>query len=134
MNSIKQIKIISYSLIIIFIIGIFSAANLSIHEYIESGTCPKLGPFPACYIILICLIIPFYFHLIGKGKKVYFLFISFALLLASYATVGQLLGKIQCPKTETGFPMCYISFSIFACLLWLKIVHLRKVESKTSKF
>jgi hypothetical protein len=126
MKSIKQIKIISYAQSIIFFIGIIGAANLSFHEYVESGICPKLGPIPACYIILACLIFPFFFHLIGKGIIGYFLFISVALLLASYAGIGQLLGKIQCPKTDNGLPLCYISFLIFASLMMLKIIQIRK--------
>jgi len=120
-------KIINYSIYIIFIFGLYGAGNLAYDEFLQEGTCPKLGIIPACYIIFSCLLIPFFTHVFNKGKFIYFIFTSFALVIATYATFGQLFGKVQCPKTSDGIPMCYISFGIFASLVILKIF-LRKKQ------
>jgi uncharacterized membrane protein len=74
------------------------------------------------------LIIPFVAHVFNRGNAVYFLFTSFALAIATYATIGQLFGKVQCPKMESGFPMCYISFGIFFSLVVLKFLQGRKIK------
>lgn len=121
-------KIINYSIYAVFVFGILAAGNLAYTEFLYEGTCPKLGAIPACYVILGCLLIPFVAHIFNKGKAVYFLFASFALAIATYATIGQLCGKVQCPKPESGFPMCYISFGIFFSLVWLKFIQGRKIK------
>jgi|LGVF01.2.fsa_nt_gb hypothetical protein len=121
-----KVNTLKYLISIIFIIGILGAGNLAYNEFLEEGTCPKLSIIPACYVILACFVFPFIAHLFNKGKIIYFLFTGFALSLATYATIGQLLGEIQCPKTEGGLPMCYISFVIFASLVLLKIISLKK--------
>ena len=117
-----NIKIGNYLIYIILVIGLYGAGTLAYHEFLQEGACPKLGPIPACYIILACFIFPFISHLLKKGNSIYFLFTGAALALATYATVGQLFDKVQCPKTESGFPMCYISFVLFASLVLLKII------------
>jgi len=120
---VRTIKILIY---IILILGIYGAGNLAVHEFLEEGTCPKLGIIPACYVVLFCFVIPLITLIFNKSKTIYFLFTGFALALAAYATIGQLFDKIQCPKTEGEIPMCYISFVIFSSLILLKIILLRK--------
>jgi len=115
-------KVIDYSIYLVFIFGLLGAGNLAYHEFLHTGTCPKLLIVPACYIIFSCLLIPFIAHVLNKGKVIYFIFTGTALLIATYATIGQLFGNVQCPKTESGLPMCYISFVIFASLVVLKII------------
>ncbi len=114
-------NITNYLISIILILGIYGAGNLAYNEFLKEGTCPKLGIIPACYIVLVCFVIPFIAHIFNKGKIIYFLFTGFALTLAIYASIGQLLVNLQCPKTEGGLPMCYISSVFFASLVLLKI-------------
>jgi len=44
-------KRINYSIYIVFIFGLFGAGNLALNEFLQVGTCPKLGFVPAllCY-------------------------------------------------------------------------------------
>ncbi len=119
-------KLLNYGIYIVFIVGLLGAGNLVYQEFLQEGACPKIGVIPACYIIFSCLVIPFILHIINKGKIIYFLFTAIALIIATYATVGQLLNLVQCPKTESGLPMCYISFVIFAFLVVLKLALLKK--------
>lgn len=120
-------KIINFCIYTVFVFGILGAGNLTYTEFLHEGTCPKLGIIPACYIIFGCLLIPFVVHIINKGKVIYFLFTLVALAIATYATIGQLFGNVQCPKMENGFPMCYISFGIFFSLATLKMLQGRKI-------
>lgn len=119
-------NLVNYLLYILFIVGIYGSGKLAYHEFLKEGTCPKLVMIPACYIILACFIIPFLTLIANRGKLIYFLFTGFALTLATYATIGQLIDKVQCPKTESGIPMCYISLALFTCLFLLKIILLNK--------
>ncbi len=119
---------INYLIFIIFILGIFGTGNLAYNNFLQEGVCPKLGIIPACYIVLACFVIPFIVHIFNTGRIVYFLFTGFALALATYASIGQLFGNLQCPKVESGMPMCYISFVIFAGLILLKIILLKKKQ------
>lgn len=121
-------KMINYSIYLVFVFGILGAGNLAYSEFLNEGTCPKLVVIPACFIIFGCLIIPFVAHILNRGKVIYFLFTLFALAIATYATIGQLFGKLQCPKMENGFPMCYISFGIFFSLVLLKFLQDRKIK------
>jgi hypothetical protein len=138
---------------ILLIIGLLGTGNLVLGEIYQTGTCPKLGSIPACYLVFLCFLIPLIVHYLSnlshgvtlsdtvtKSDKyvlpkriyniLYYLFTGFALALATYASIGQLLGKIQCPKTDFGLPMCYISFVIFLSLILLKIVMLITILKK----
>ena len=119
-------RLLNICIYIVFIFGIYGAGNLVLTEFFNGGTCPKLLTIPACYIIFGCLIIPFISHIFNKGKIIYFLLTTMAFIIAIYATIGQLFNIIQCPKTEKGIPMCYVSFAIFTSLIGLKIILLRK--------
>lgn len=44
-------KIVNYGIYAIFIFGLLGAGNLAYQEFLQVGTCPKLGVIPACYII-----------------------------------------------------------------------------------
>lgn len=118
-------KLVNNLISIIFILGILGAGNLAYNEFLVEGTCPKLGIIPACYIVLVCFVVPFITHIFNKSKVLYFLFTVFALVLAIYATIGELLGNLRCPKTDGGLPMCYLSLVIFTILILLKIFSLK---------
>lgn len=115
-----------YSIYIVFSFAITGAGNLVYDEFLNEGTCPKLGIIPACYVIFACLLIPLMTHFLDRWKVVYFLLTGIALVIATYASIGQLTGSVQCPKTESDIPMCYISFGIFSGLILLKLLPVLK--------
>ncbi|WP_133673240.1 hypothetical protein [Maribacter caenipelagi] len=49
------------------------------------------------------------------------IFFSFgsALLIVLLASVRQFIASAECPKTDLGIPMCYISLLIFTSLIIL---------------
>ena len=125
-NTIQQI--IYFAIWIVILVGLSGTIPLVQNEFANGDICPKIIGIPACYIILTCLILAILSHLnLFKDKKrLYFLGVLTALSIATFGTVGNLLGYVECPKTDGGTPMCYLSFLIFFSLLVLKIVEKKK--------
>lgn len=116
----KSTKILFWVINLLFVIGIFGAGSLILTEIRTGDGCPKLGVVPACAIILVCFILPFISHILKKWNLIYFLFTGLAALIALVATVMQFMGNAECPKTDSGIPMCYLSLLIFTTLIILK--------------
>ncbi|MEO9512196.1 MAG: hypothetical protein ABJN84_13455 [Flavobacteriaceae bacterium] len=128
----KSNKITYWVINLLFVIGIFGAGNLVLTEIRTGDGCPKFGVVPACAIILLCFILPFISHILKKWNAIYFLFTGLAALIALIASVMQLLGNAECPKTDSGIPMCYLSLLIFITLITLKKLHLNHANNKES--
>lgn len=120
-------------LIILFIGGIIGAGGLVLDEIQTGNGCPKIGIVPACIIVLICFLVPFAAHLKNKWNKLYFLFTGLAFVIAVIASVMQILGNGECPKTDEGIPMCFLSLLVFSLLIILKIV-LNHLSLKASSY
>lgn len=90
----------------------------------EGSICPKIASIPACFIILACLVIATlaHFKLFPKHKMVYYISIGIPLLIAIYATIGNIAGFAECPVGEDGVPLCYYSLALFVSLFITKIV------------
>lgn len=116
-------KAIYIAIIVISFFAINGAVNLSIKDYQQTNICPKLLGIPACYVVLVC----FLFILVPHIKRVYrrnlwyFGVLAIPLLLALSGTLSELSGKVVCPRTAGGIPMCYISLGICLSLLLLKL-------------
>lgn len=123
-------KILFYIVTALLIFGLWGAATLSYGEFSGTGGCPHLGVIPACYIVFICFLIPLITHIFGRRNSLFYLCSGFAFLLATFASVGQLSDAVQCPKTESGVPMCYISFFLFLAIISLKIIYQRRLRSQ----
>lgn len=116
----KPTKILFWIITLLLIAGIFGTGELVLTEIKTGDGCPKLGPIPACFFIFICFIIPFFLHVLKKWHVVYFVFTGLAALIAFFASIMQITGNAECPKTDSGIPMCYLSLLIFTTLIILK--------------
>ena len=115
----------------LFLVGISGASSLVYDEFMIGHICPKILGIPACYIIMLCLIIPLGVHLLTPKKMgYYFLGVGIALSIASYGSIMQILGIVECPKTSNGTPMCFLSFLIFISLFLLKVTERQVVHSQ----
>lgn len=123
-------KTIFWVISLLFVIGIFGAGSLVLTEIRTGDGCPKFGVVPACAVILICFILPLISHICNKWNLIYFLFTGLATLIALVASVMQLMGNAECPKTNSGIPMCYLSLLIFTTLIILKLKQLNYVKNK----
>ena len=121
-----QTKILKVLLLIVFAIGIIGAGSLVYTEFVQHDICPKLLGIPACYIILGCFLIPLIVHLFNKNHFLYFAFTGLAFLIAFIASIMEVTGLGECPKTAGGTPMCYYSLLLFTSLIVIKDVLIRK--------
>lgn len=119
-------RILNSIIIILFIIGILGSGSLVLEEIKTGNGCPKLWIIPFCVIILICFLIPFIAHLLKKWNLLYFIFTGIAVTVALIASIMQFTGNGECPKTDGGIPMCYLSFLIFSSLILLKTYQIKK--------
>ena len=135
-NPIKKenMKSILYWLIILIAgFAIYGSSGLVMNEWEIGNICPKIIGIPACYIVLFCFVMGLIAHLIPneKSKWIFFFFIGIVTLIASTGTIGELTGIAECPRTEGGTPMCFISLAICLSLLASKTT-LLKLSSKYS--
>jgi len=116
-------RITYYAILGILIIGVYGAGGLVVEEFKTGEGCPKIMGIPMCLVILFCFLVPLIVHLLKKKNVLYFLFTGLAGSIALMASVMQLLGYAECPKTASGTPMCYYSLLLFSSLIVLKIYH-----------
>ena len=120
-------KILSFLIWIIALFGLNGTFSLVQEEFTKGNICPKLLGIPACYIILTCLV----FLLISQSNllkdknRLFFIGAGVAATIAISGTVGQLMGWTECPKTDGGTPMCFLSLGLFSSLLILKWVEIK---------
>ncbi|EDM44608.1 hypothetical protein SCB49_13590 [unidentified eubacterium SCB49] len=125
-------KVLNSALILLFVLSILGASSLVYNEFVNNSICPKILNIPACYIIMVCFIIPLLGHLLKWNNVIYFIGTGLAFSIALYGTITQLLEIVQCPKTATGIPMCFISLSIFTSLIIIKTL-LLNIKTPTTK-
>ena len=120
MNKIKILLNVALISLLIFWIAWTSA--LVIDEFTQWDICPTLLSIPACYIILWAFITLFVLHLLKINKYYFYAIASIPIAIAAYGTFFQIFGGIECPKTDWGIPMCFISLSLFSSITFLKYV------------
>lgn len=115
-------KIIPYFLYLILLFGIWATGNLALSEFKHHHVCPQILQIPACYIILACFIMAFITTVFKFKNILYYIPVGIAFSIAFIASVLEISGKVDCPKTGTGTPMCYYSLALFSSLLIIKYI------------
>lgn len=98
--------------------GFWGATKLSIAEWRVAGSCPSIG-IPACYLVAIgyfLILMSCINHNQSLFRKLFYTGISVVLGLAAIGSFMQVTGLGECPQTETGFPMCYISLLMITAI------------------
>lgn len=110
--------------LMIVVLAILGTYGLVADEYTNGNICPKILGIPACYIVMICFFIACIAHILSHRYAyiLYFISVSIVTSIASYGTIGEIFGFANCPKTEHGIPMCFISFGICLMLLITKSI------------
>lgn len=122
-------KITRFSIYILFIIWIFGSWSLALDEFSEWHICPTLLNIPACYIIFLCFIVLLVLFIFKKD--IYFYTVAFfPISVALYGTISQIFWNIECPKTESWIPMCFISLWLFGSLCLCKYLISRKCKKQ----
>jgi hypothetical protein len=111
-------------IILLASIGVLGVGRISIIHWTGEASCPRIGPLPACYIILIgysLIVLSMYPRL----QQAFLLFLVGwvpVILLALTGVVGELTDILQCPHLENGIPQCYLSAAlalIIGLIAWL---------------
>lgn len=112
-------KITSTLLGLLLAFASYKAGALSLEQWNNPGACPSIGPVPACYLVLAGFLLALIGHL-GHFRKLFFAGLGFPTALALFASIGEIGGFVECPKTESGTPMCFISLAlcILCWILW----------------
>ena len=103
--------------------GFLSGIQLSLSELASAGTCPAIGPVPACYLVLVgytLIIISAWL----PAKRALFVFVAGFLPVFGLAATGVTLELVRgetCPQAA-GVPQCFYSLglallSLFAYLI-----------------
>lgn len=112
-------KMINILILILLLSVFFGILNLVLDEFNNANVCPKFFIIPACYIIFGFALLTFFAHFI-KNSKLFYLAASVPFVIAVIASTMQFFGKAECPKTDSGIPMCYLSFLFFGVIISLK--------------
>jgi hypothetical protein len=115
----KSIDLLVYGLLGIVLV---TAIQLVFSQWSKGGICPDILSIPACYMILLSVVLAMVAHA-GLIKPVWF-YVSTAIpwAIALIGTTLQFTGSVQCPQTESGIPMCFLSLGVFSVIIGLKIV------------
>ena len=110
-----------YIIIAILLFSIYGSFNLSRYDYRKKNICPKILGIPACYIVCFFFVVALVAQFVQPTQStIYYAMIATPFLLAFAGTATELSGKVICPRTPGGTPMCYISLGICTALLALK--------------
>ena len=109
-------------------LGALFSAYLVIMETYNPGFCPGLIDMPACYPVLVCYMLVFVSLFIDKRSARYIIFYlgTFTgLAVAVWFTAGKVSGVRVCPQI-LGVPLCYVSLVLFALILILGAIEVRR--------
>lgn len=110
--------------ILLILIGVESILlTLSVRELELGGVCPKMIGIPACFILFLGVLGSIISHLeiIRDRRMLFYSGTIFAFITALFASISQIIGTVECPKTLFGIPLCFVSLVSFGIVLYLKI-------------
>lgn len=114
-----------FLIIVILLFSLYGSFNLSLVDFQEKDICPKMLGIPACYIVFVFFLLTLISHIWTRRSPsylLYYLFLAIPFLMALSGTISELSGKVVCPRTPGGTPMCYISLGICTLLIVIKLV------------
>lgn len=92
---------------------------ISLTHFRTGDACPNLGPIPACYVVSLAYLAMALAVTIGwrRLKWLFFVGATPVILLALAGTSFEMLGRPTCPRSQSGWPLCYTSLMIGVSLL-----------------
>jgi hypothetical protein len=113
-------------IVLLLIVGVSLSLELVIKGTHLSNTCPMIGVIPACYLALTYFVLLLLIQLRNKNELLFFVFSGFALALSLFASLGKIVGSIECPGTFLKIPLCFLVFMVFALIVALKFLVVKK--------
>ena len=106
--------------------GLYGAISISWQTITQTAPCPQVSGIYVCYVILICYSLMVLAQLMSRSTLQNVIFYSaWAIVfgVALFASVLELGNGQTCPKSSSGFAMCYASLLLsgfIGLLFWAK--------------
>lgn len=118
-------KILFISILIISLIGLATIFVLVFEQIAYGNICPPILGAPACYIILVFILLISHLKIIEDKNILFFSSAGICWLIAIYASYSQINGLLECPKCLVEIPLCYLSLIMFSILIILKLFEIK---------
>ena len=104
------------------LLALWGVGNLSLKEFQTGNGCPKISGVPVCHVITICVLILLFSQIFFSRFRGWMFSVGAGLPwgIALLATYFQFNGIIECPKSDGGTPMCYLSLALFSGIFLFK--------------
>ena len=115
----------------LFLIGLFGAVSVSWQTFTQVSLCPAVEGARVCYVVLICYLLMLIAQLMRGMSMQSVVFYSAWAVVFGFALLGSVLefgNGTTCPKSSSGFAMCYASLMLsgsIGLLYWF----LRRVKT-----
>ena len=114
---------IYYLIILTLLFVSYGSFMLSRKDFRKKNVCPKVLGIPACYLVFIFFIGTLATHIVRPDFYYgYYGMLAVPFLLALTGTLTELSGKVICPRTSAGTPMCFLSLGFCTILMVLKVL------------
>jgi len=120
---------------LVALVGLAGGSVLSLAERATPGTCPALGPLPACYLVMAGYALVLVSAWIGPQRLALRLGgagLAPVLLLALVGSVSELFIGEVCPRHGSAIPQCYLSLGLALLAFGLGLLLLRRGDRDTS--
>jgi len=106
------------------LIGVIVSVQLVGAQLATGDACPRLGPVPACYLVLGAYLLIFASNMLtGWTRTALFLLAWLPVFaLALVASAFDLLAGPVCPRALGAVPQCFVSLALAGAIGWVWIV------------
>lgn len=115
---------------IVFLACVFVLSGIvpiSLAQLRTGHACPLLGPIPACHVVTLsyAAMAAGVSVLWSKARWLFFAGAAPVILLALTGTTLELTRQPTCPRSDSGWPLCYTSLFVGSGLLAIFILAIR---------
>lgn len=126
-------KVLHLSLMILVVLGLWGALNVSFNTLTGKLPCPDVIGVPICYLVSVGYFLMLLSSLFSASKITNKLFYSgwgLVFVIALFGVISEIAIGGICPRSEHGIPLCYLSLALCLVIVGLYIVNDRFKESR----
>lgn len=127
-------RFLRLSLVATSLVVLSGIIPISLSHFHTGDACPNLGPVPACYVVSVCYAAMGFAALLWE-KPLGWLFYAGVIPVIILATTGTTLELVvgsTCPRSQSGWPLCYTSL-IMGVTMALIFAFVRNFERKLNQ-
>jgi hypothetical protein len=126
-------KVLHLSLMILVVLGLWGALNVSFNTLTGKPPCPDVNGVPICYLVSVGYFLMLLSSLFSASKITNKLFYSgwrLVFVIALFGAASEIAIGGICPRSEHEIPLCYLSLALCLVIVGLYIVNDRFKESR----